>query len=151
MTANVRREVYFRGEVWLYSEMASARRVAALAVLVGAVVPLSAVALDWSPVDKAIEAAMAAKVFPGCVAGVAGSSGQLYLKAFGSFTYGEPAPVSGGNPAVQESTRYDMARWAAAACLVLRANCALHDDACNVACGCVSGVLTRVRESGRAV
>ncbi len=41
---------------------------------------------------------------------VVGSSGTLYLKAFGSFTYGQPAPFSGGNPAMELDTLFDIAR-----------------------------------------
>jgi hypothetical protein len=45
-----------------------------------------------------------------CTFSVVGKAGVMYLKPFGSLTYGAPAPFSGGNPAVTLDTLYDIAR-----------------------------------------
>jgi CubicO group peptidase (beta-lactamase class C family) len=66
-------------------------------------------AADWSGVDNVLSAAVQNRSFPGCVAVVGGQNGTWYAKAFGSFTYGLPAPASGSNPAVDLSTLYDIA------------------------------------------
>lgn len=66
-------------------------------------------AQDWTPVDNALQKAIASNVFPGCVAGVANADGQLYLKAFGSYTYGDPVPITGNNPQTTIETLFDMA------------------------------------------
>jgi hypothetical protein len=41
---------------------------------------------------------------------VVNKTGTMYLKAFGSFTYGDPAPYSGGNPPMTLDTPFDIAR-----------------------------------------
>ena len=91
----------------------SARAAAAalVLVLVSLVALPRAVGGDWSGVDAVLTAAIAAKTFPGCAASVTAPNGTVvYAKAFGSLTYGEPAPVPGGNPAVTfDGTFFDMA------------------------------------------
>ena len=43
---------------------------------------------------------------------VANKDGILYMKAFGTYTYGDPAPVNGDNPQVMLNTKFDLARCA---------------------------------------
>jgi CubicO group peptidase (beta-lactamase class C family) len=66
-------------------------------------------ALDWTPVDQILAEGVSSGAFPGCVALVADRTGVLYERAWGSFTYGLLPPYNADNPAVQLSTRYDMA------------------------------------------
>jgi hypothetical protein len=47
---------------------------------------------NWSPLDKIIQEAIADKAFPGAVAIVGDSSGILYAKSFGHFTYETTSP-----------------------------------------------------------
>ena len=66
--------------------------------------------LDWSRLDRLLGEAVAGHSFPGCVALVGNRQGIQYQKAFGHFTYGQPAPENhGGNPAVSEDTLFDLA------------------------------------------
>lgn len=66
-------------------------------------------AYDWSGVDKTLQASIADKVMPGCVAAVASKDGTLYLKAHGRLTYGAGDPVSNTDPPVDIDTLYDLA------------------------------------------
>lgn len=47
---------------------------------------------DWSPLDKILLDAIADKAFPGAVAIVGDSTGILYAKSFGHFTYDTTSP-----------------------------------------------------------
>ena len=44
-------------------------------------------------------------VFLGCVAAVGNQSGFMYTQSVGSFTYGEPAPVTHTNPSMSTDVR----------------------------------------------
>ena len=46
------------------------------------------------------------KPLAGCVAAVGDKDGLLYLKDLGNFTYGDPAPVSQGNPPMTRAVSY---------------------------------------------
>ena len=43
--------------------------------------------------------------YVGCVAAVGNQSGFMYTQSVGSFTYGEPAPVTHTNPAMNTDVR----------------------------------------------
>lgn len=83
----------------------------ALSVVCGGAAAAAA-SYDWSGVDETLQTSIANKVFPGCVAAVATADGTVYLKSFGSLTYGKPAP-HGPNAPTTENTRYDLARYKA--------------------------------------
>lgn len=92
-----------------------------LAVFLVLAVATVATALDWSPVDRVLQDQIHEGAFPGCVAIVANHvirseylssyyvQDILYAKAFGTFTYGDPAPFSGSNPEMTMDTVFDMA------------------------------------------
>ena len=69
----------------------------------------SAMAQDFSGIDAVINGAIARKVTPGAVAAFAIGDRLVYSRAYGSFTYGDKAPVTGSNPETQVDTKYDLA------------------------------------------
>ncbi|KAL5477256.1 hypothetical protein EMCRGX_G024025 [Ephydatia muelleri] len=69
----------------------------------------SPVASSWALVDETLQSYAQKHTFPGYVAGVANKSGFIYLSAYGSFTYGDPAPVTNTNPPMTPMTLFDMA------------------------------------------
>jgi len=92
-----------------------------LAVFLVLALAAVASAVDWSPVDRVLQEQIREGAFPGCVAIVANqvihsaysssywAQDILYAKAFGTFTYGDPAPFSGSNPEMTMDTVFDMA------------------------------------------
>jgi len=67
-------------------------------------------AVDWSAVDRVLQQGIKDEAYPGCVAAVADKTGILYMKSFGSFTYGVPPPFNNGqNPPMTIDTLFDMA------------------------------------------
>ena len=73
---------------------------------------LSRAQIDFSGVDRAIQAAVSDGAFPGAVAAVGDASGVLYASAFGHYTNdGAPPPLNNGtNPLMDwNETYFDMA------------------------------------------
>jgi CubicO group peptidase (beta-lactamase class C family) len=56
-----------------------------------------------------IYGAIGRKVTPGAVAAMSIGRKLQWSKAYGNFTYGQKAPITGANPAVQVDTKYDLA------------------------------------------
>lgn len=80
------------------------------AVVVGISLIISSVsAYNWTAVEVVLQDAIKAKVMPGCVAGVATEDGTVFLKAFGSLTYGDAPPNDPTNMPVDIDTMYDLA------------------------------------------
>jgi hypothetical protein len=52
----------------------------------------------WDKVTAVLEEAKKNATFPGCVAAVGNEGGLIYTQPLGSFTYGDPDPVSHTNP-----------------------------------------------------
>jgi hypothetical protein len=69
----------------------------------------SEIADKWEEVTVVLEKAKLNATFPGCVAAVGNRSGFMYTQSLGSFTYGEPAPVTHTNPSMSTDTQFDLA------------------------------------------
>lgn len=64
---------------------------------------------SWSELDDIIDDAISQGAFPGAIQLIATKDKILFQSARGTFTYGEPAPATGTNPAVTSDTLWDLA------------------------------------------
>ena len=65
---------------------------------------------DWSVLDRLLDEEIALGSFPGAVAGISYKGHVVHLAARGHFTYGLPAPASGGtDPPMTLDSLFDMA------------------------------------------
>lgn len=64
---------------------------------------------SWTELDDIIDDAIKQGAFPGAIQLIATKDKILFESSRGTFTYGEPAPASGTNPAVTSDTLWDLA------------------------------------------